>query len=179
LDSRFVPLPSFDRRSRRVAAPLLLAAAGVVVLARCGDSGSSSGSSGSSAAPPPPAASSAPAAGAGTAVTADETEFKIALSQNSFAPGTYTFNAKNSGKFPHALTIDGPGVSNQATPTLKAGESGSVTVNLVNGTYTVYCPVDGHRDKGMQMTINVGGGGATTSSSTSSGGSSGSGAGGY
>jgi uncharacterized cupredoxin-like copper-binding protein len=85
-----------------------------------------------------------------------------------------TFQAQNSGKFPHALTVDGPGVSDQATSKLSPGQSGSVTVTLQAGTYTVYCPVDGHRAKGMLTHITVGGGAApTTSPATTSGTSSG------
>jgi len=116
-------------------------------------------------------------------VTADETDFHIQLSQADFTPGTYTFQTKNDGKFPHALTIDGPGVAKQATPTLPAGQSGSVTVTLQAGTYTFYCPVDAHRTKGMQMQVNVAAAGAGSSSgsapTTSSTGTSGGGAGGY
>jgi uncharacterized cupredoxin-like copper-binding protein len=106
-------------------------------------------------------------------VTATETEFHIALSQTTFAPGTYTFEAKNAGTFPHALTVDGPGVADQATSTLQPGQSGSVTVNLQAGKYTIYCPVDGHRAKGMLMDVTVGAaagtGGAATSGSAPSG----------
>jgi uncharacterized cupredoxin-like copper-binding protein len=38
---------------------------------------------------------------------------------------------------------------------LTRGDTTELTVNLPAGSYTVYCPVDGHRDKGMQRTIVV------------------------
>jgi uncharacterized cupredoxin-like copper-binding protein len=155
----------------RGAATLLFAVTGLALVSACG----SNSSNGTQAAPPPPpsSASTGSSGGGGTNVTADETDFHIALSQSSFSPGTYTFQTKNSGKFPHALTISGPGVANQSTPKLQAGQSGNVTVTLQNGTYTFYCPVDGHRAKGMVMQVTVGGAGATTSSSSSGSGSSG------
>jgi uncharacterized cupredoxin-like copper-binding protein len=108
---------------------------------------------------------------------ATETEFKIALSQTSLQPGSYTFQARNAGKFPHALTVDGPGVQDQSTPKLSPGQAGSVTVALQPGTYTVYCPVDGHRAKGMLTHLTVApAAGASTSQATSPGSTSGGGA---
>src|SRR4051794_21627167 len=101
---------STTRGNRRTAVrpltTLLVPAAALVVLAGCG----SSSSGGGSAAAPPPSSAAPSGASAGTNVTATETEFKIALSQDSFSPGTYTFQTTNAGKFPHALTVDGPGV---------------------------------------------------------------------
>jgi len=38
---------------------------------------------------------------------------------------------------------------------LKAGEKTSLTVSLPAGTYTVYCPLPGHADKGMKGTLTV------------------------
>jgi uncharacterized cupredoxin-like copper-binding protein len=111
-------------------------------------------------------------------VSATENEFKIALSQTSFKPGPYTFQVQNTGKFPHALTVDGPGVQDQATPTLTSGQTGSVSVALQAGTYTVYCPVDGHRAKGMLTQITVAPDAAAAPSSASSPASTGGGGGG-
>ncbi len=66
------------------------------------------------------ASSAAPSGSAdnATMVTADETEFTIKLSTTKFTAGTYTFVAKNSGQAPHALEIDGPGVSDRKTTTI-------------------------------------------------------------
>jgi uncharacterized cupredoxin-like copper-binding protein len=97
------------------------------------------------------------AAGA-TKITVDETEFKITLSQSTFTPGSYEFAVKDAGKFPHNLVISGPGVDNQKIPTgspLGAGQSATATVALQAGSYELYCGVPGHKEKGMDMTIQV------------------------
>ena len=98
-------------------------------------------------------------------MTAAEDEFHIKLSQQSFAPGGYTFQATNSGTIPHALTIDGPGLSDVSTGLLKPGQSATMTVNLKAGSYNVYCPVGQHKAEGMSVNITVSGAGAGGSSS--------------
>jgi plastocyanin len=137
---------------------------GVAVLtAACGGSGGSTPSGGSSgASAPTTAASSGQVAGStsGTQVTATLTEYKIALSTSTFAPGTYTFVTKNAGQVGHALEIDGPGVSDKKTGGLQPGASANLTVTLSAGTYDVYCPVPGHKALGMDTKITVAGSGA-------------------
>ena len=138
-----------------------LARAGAVLgaltmLAACGG-GSSDGSAGSTPPPTSPSAStsaSSPAA-TGTAVTVKETEYSLELSQSTFSPGTYTFTAQNDGGTTHALKIEGPGIEEQQTNNLAPGDSASLTVTLQSGTYELYCPVDGHRDNGMETEITV------------------------
>ena len=160
---------------------------GVAVLtAACGGSGGSTPSGGSSGAPAPTtAASSGQAAGSstGTQVTATLTEYKIALSTSSFAPGTYTFVTKNAGQVGHALEIDGPGVSGKSTGGLQPGSSANLTVTLSAGTYDVFCPVPGHKALGMDTTITVSGsgaaGGGSGASATTQQATSNSGGGGY
>lgn len=159
-------------------ARLGLLSVGLLLLAACGSSKSATSTSASSApAGASPSSQSASAAGEGTKVTVSEDEFNIKLDRSSFPPGAYTFVADNTGKFPHALTIDGPGISDQGTATLSPGSSGSVTVTLQNGSYEIYCPVDGHKSKGMDTHITVGAvgsGGTGTSSSSGPSSSSGS-----
>lgn len=93
--------------------------------------------------------------GAGTTVTAMESEFKIALDTTTFKPGSYTFNSTNKGSFKHNITIDGPGASDVTTGNIDPGKSGTVTVTLAAGTYEIYCSIPTHKDKGMDMTITV------------------------
>jgi len=140
-------------RGRIALLALPLAVAGTAALA----AGCSSGSSGSASSPSAPAPATSPAAaGGGTKVTANETEFKIALSQTSFTPGRYTFTAVNKGTLPHNLVINGPGVSQAKTPgLLSPGQSGQVTVTLKKGSYDVYCGVPGHKAQGMDLHITV------------------------
>lgn len=119
-----------------------------LVLAACssGGGGQSSGSAGSGTTQ----------AASGTRVTVTESEFMLKLSRSSFTPGTYTFVADNHGTITHALSIDGPGVEDARTKDIPAGHSGTVTVTLKKGTYDVYCPVDSHKQMGMDEHIKVG-----------------------
>jgi uncharacterized cupredoxin-like copper-binding protein len=88
-------------------------------------------------------------------VTATLTEFKIALSQQTFKAGAYTFAVKNAGATTHALAIQGPGVSGQSTKNLDPGSSATLNVTLQAGTYDVFCPVDSHKSLGMDLRITV------------------------
>lgn len=105
------------------------------------------------------AASSSSASGsaakAGSSVNATEAEFSIALSATKFKAGTYTFTVHNAGKFPHNLTIEGPGVDKLASSTVAGGGTAKVTVTLQKGSYELWCSVDSHKDKGMDMHIGV------------------------
>ena len=89
-------------------------------------------------------------------------------------PGTYTFRAVNEGETVHALEIEGMGIEEE-TEEFGPGESAEFTVELTEpGEYELYCPVDGHRELGMDGTVTVGGaaggggggGGETTTDET-------------
>lgn len=138
--------------SKLARAALALVAAGT--LAACG--GGSDNNSGSSGASGSEDGSASVGSDTGTSVTVDETDFALALSVDTFSPGVYTFEASNGGDTTHALEIDGPGVQDAASDQIGPGESTSLTVTLEAGDYTIYCPVDGHRDMGMTTTITVG-----------------------
>ena len=89
-------------------------------------------------------------------MTVQMTDFHLALPNQTLAPGTYTFVAVNAGHTGHAIQIDGPGVSDQRTQgVVQPGQSTSLTVRLVPGTYDIYCPVDGHRAMGMDTHFSV------------------------
>ena len=129
---------------RRTTTGLALVAAIVFGLTACGGSSTSSSTT------------STGASASGTLVAVTETEFAIAMPSTALTAGTYTFKVSNKGKFPHNLTIEGPGVDKAASPTLQGGESGDVTVTLQAGSYELWCSVDGHKDKGMDVKITVG-----------------------
>lgn len=110
--------------------------------------------------------------GATTAAASGET---IEISATDFAfdpptielegPGEYTFRLVNDGGTSHALEIEGAGIEEAASETIGPGETIDLTVELKDGEYEMYCPVDGHRDMGMEGTVLVGGaaaGGTTT-----------------
>ena len=153
----------------------LAAAAGVFALlaASCGGSGSGATSAGS-----PPLATSGASTSSGTQVTASLTEFHIALSQQSFPAGTYTFAVSNDGHATHALEITGPGLSNAQTASLSPGQKANLTVTLQSGSYDFFCPVGNHKAMGMDMNVSVaagGGGGAATTTTGAAGGGGGGG----
>ena len=139
---------------RRTTTGLALAVVAVAfALTACGGSSTAAGSTTSPSSTA--AGSSSPAAAAGTPVQVTEKEFSITLPKTSFAAGTYTFKVTNSGSFSHNFTIEGPGVDKKATATLASGQSREVTVTLQAGSYEVWCSVDSHKDKGMDMMITV------------------------
>lgn len=127
---------------------LLWYAIGVGVIAliavACGGSnGTSSNTTTGSAAP-------------GSKITAIMTEYHIALSSTRMSPGTYTFDAVNSGHIVHTLEISGPGIDSRLKPDLQPGQSADLTVTLQAGTYDVFCPIPGHKQLGMNVNITVG-----------------------
>jgi uncharacterized cupredoxin-like copper-binding protein len=69
-------------------------------------------------------------------------------------PGTYVFKAENTGSITHALEIEGKGVEEE-TKGLDAGQSAKLKVTLNAGRYEIYCPIDGHRQQGMEGTVTV------------------------
>ena len=94
-------------------------------------------------------------------------EFALDPSQVSVEkPGTYTLHAINDGRFVHALEIEGQGVEEE-TEDIQPGEDADLTVELTQaGDYELYCPVDGHRGKGMEGSVDVGGAGAGAATTT-------------
>lgn len=154
-----------SRRWGLLGLALGVAAAVLALLAAaCGSNGSGSTSAGSG---------SAPAGSSGTQVTASLTEFHIALSQQTFPAGKYTFVVSNDGHATHALAINGPGLSNTQTASLSPGQKANLTVTLQTGKYDFFCPVGNHKQMGMDMNVSVaagGGGGATTTGGGAAGG---------
>ncbi|MFQ5840426.1 MAG: cupredoxin domain-containing protein [Candidatus Methylomirabilales bacterium] len=66
--------------------------------------------------------------------------------------GAVTFIVTNKGDEAHGFKIDGvPGGVNKIAP----GKTARVTFTLSKGRYTFYCPVDGHRDGGMEGSLSV------------------------
>jgi uncharacterized cupredoxin-like copper-binding protein len=59
----------------------------------------------------------------------------------------------NPSSVPHAVEVEGKGVEKE-TKTLTNGTA-DVTVNLKAGKYEFYCPVDGHKQAGMEGTLTV------------------------
>jgi plastocyanin len=149
--------------------PLRTAAALTAIIltaAACGGGSSSGGSAGGGG------GGASGGGGGGTPIAVTEKDFSISIAGGTtLAPGMYTFTVTNQGPASHNLTINGPGVSNQATPTFASGTQ-SLTVTLKNGTYDFFCSVPGHKALGMDATVTVGSGGGGSAAGSTSGGSS-------
>lgn len=81
-------------------------------------------------------------------------EYEIRM-PDTLAAGHHSFTVVNSGKANHGLIIEGNGTPAALPSQLTRGDSATLEVDLKPGTYTVYCPVDGHRGKGMTRTVTV------------------------
>jgi hypothetical protein len=82
------------------------------------------------------------------------TEYEIRM-PDSLPAGTHRFRITNSGKVNHSFAVEGPGVSMKLMNDLPRGDSSEMTADLQPGRYTAWCPVDGHRGKGMERKIAV------------------------
>lgn len=136
-----------------------LAAVGLLALAGCGEKRETTtgGASGTGSAP--------------AAVTVSESEFKLDPgSLDVPKEGPVTVQVKNDGAIGHALEIAGPD-GEFKTSTIAPGKSATLKADLKPGTYEMYCPIDGHKDKGMKGEIKVAGGGSGGSGSSGGGGS--------
>jgi plastocyanin len=105
-------------------------------------------------------------------VQVTEKEFSITPSTIALgSTGTYSFTVTNNGAITHAFEVQGHGVTAK-TGNISPASSATLTVDLsAKGSYQAFCPIDGHRAKGMQASITVGaapaaGGGATTTTTT-------------
>lgn len=99
----------------------------------------------------PGAATPAPGA---NVVQVKESEYKIDM-PTSLPAGSITFHVTNAGTTQHSLEIQGQGVDVKLDNPLNPGDSKDWTVNLAAGSYKVFCPIDGHKDLGMQVDLMV------------------------
>lgn len=103
----------------------------------------------------------APAQTTTTTSSAAEVMTNVELSEYAIhIPPTLTagqqrFHIVNTGKEKHNFVITGNGVSAQLPDDLMRGDATEIGIVLKPGTYTVFCPVDGHRGKGMETTVTV------------------------
>ena len=81
-------------------------------------------------------------------------EYEIRMPQTLTA-GHQRFRIVNAGKENHNFEVTGNGVSAKLPDDLTRGDTTEIDMDLKPGTYTVFCPVDGHRGKGMQTTVTV------------------------
>jgi uncharacterized cupredoxin-like copper-binding protein len=93
-------------------------------------------------------------AGSTSRIPVAENEYSIKLSNASLRPGGIAFEAKNKGKIPHDLAIEGNGVERK-TPLIDPGKKATVEADLKPGKYKLYCTVPGHEQLGMKTEVTV------------------------
>jgi plastocyanin len=136
----------------RIATTLTVVA--MLAAAGCGSSGgSSSGSSSGGGYGGGAATKTKTSAASGQVVklSADPSgALKFTTGTLNAKAGTVTLQMSNPSSVPHSIAVEGNGVdkaSSQAS--VGQGQTASVTAPLKAGTYTFYCPVDGHKQAGM------------------------------
>jgi plastocyanin len=142
------------RRILVFALPVLLA----LIAAGCGGSSSSSTSADTSesGAANTGTVSTTPAAGGQTVkLSADASgALKFDTSSLNAKAGQVTIQMSNPSSIEHGISIEGNGVDAEGS-VVPQGGTATVSANLKPGTYTFYCPVDSHRQQGMQGTLTV------------------------
>lgn len=128
---------------------------GALTLAACGGSDNSSPSSNATATP---SATPTPAGGGGQqlslAAPADGS-LKFDKKELTAKAGAVTINFDNPSGTPHAVNVEGNGVAEKGTATITKSKASVTLENLKPGKYEFYCPVDGHRQAGMEGTLTV------------------------
>ena len=145
--------------SHRALPALAIAAAGLVAVAGCGEKRSTTTGSGA-----------APASGSPVAtVKVTESEFKLTPSTAKVAKaGVVEFQVKNGGTVTHALEVVTASGELKTAP-IPPGKNATLKGDLKPGTYQWYCPIDGHKGKGMKGQVVVAGGGSGGGSSGAGG----------
>lgn len=90
-------------------------------------------------------------------------EIRITASEFSFRParlqvsqGEFKITVTNRGRFPHGLAFVG---REEKISYIESGESKSLTLKFDKDAELIfYCPQPGHRRKGMEGKLSVGGG---------------------
>lgn len=81
-------------------------------------------------------------------------EYEFVADSWSAPEGEVTFNYESGGQIGHTLTIEGK----EKEFLLKVSPSApmdSASIQLEEGVYTVYCDLKGHRDLGMEATLEI------------------------
>jgi uncharacterized cupredoxin-like copper-binding protein len=138
--------------TRRFAVLLGVGAAIAVPVVGCGGSDDEDSSTNAAT----PAATTGGGGGAGGTVDLSATDFKFTPSDPSVAAGEVTFKMTNDGQTTHSLEIeDVNGQDVEIEGDVSPGQSGTLTADLKPGTYEFYCPVDSHKEMGMEGEITV------------------------
>ncbi len=74
---------------------------------------------------------------------------------SSVPAGPVAFVVTNQGTVEHNFEVEGEGIEEEFEENLTPGETKTLTVDLMPGTYEVYCPVGNHEDEGMTTELAV------------------------
>lgn len=85
-------------------------------------------------------------------VTLTEHEIEIA---DSAPAGEASFEITNEGENAHSFVIEGDGVDEQLRLEVQPGTTELLNVELTPGTYTVWCPIADHRERGMEAQLQI------------------------
>ena len=92
-----------------------------------------------------------PSGGSAISVVAEDIRFPVHTF--SAAAGAITITYRNEGAIGHTLKIDGVEGFKLSVPA--HGDVDKGTVQLQPGKYTLYCDIPGHRQAGMEATLEV------------------------
>jgi plastocyanin len=140
---------------RRASAVLVVAALAVFGLAACGGDDDDDGGETTAAAP---ATTTAPAGGGGSTVdisTPSGTDLAYDQSDVNATAGSVTINFDNQQSTPHDVKVEDDSGQELGGTDLISSQTTTATVDLQPGSYTFFCSVPGHREAGMEGTLNV------------------------
>jgi uncharacterized cupredoxin-like copper-binding protein len=148
----------------------VFAALAAIAVAGCGGSDKKSESTSAQPAPAPAPTSTSgsgnkggnkgnkankPSKPSNLVIAADSSgQLKFDKSSLKAKAGKVTITMDNPAPVPHAIGVEGSGVDKHGK-TVQMGGKSVVTVNLKPGKYTFYCPVDGHKQAGMEGPLTV------------------------
>jgi len=146
----------------RALSLIVLLCAFAIPVAGCGgdddDSGGGGGGSGSSSGATNTESSGGGAASGGgqtLKIAADPSgALKFDKSSLTAKAGKVTIVMDNPSDVPHAVEIEGNGVEAEGETVTKGGVS-KASAEVKPGEYEFYCPVDGHKQAGMEGTLTV------------------------
>ncbi|MBA3533159.1 MAG: hypothetical protein H0T73_14665 [Ardenticatenales bacterium] len=90
----------------------------------------------------------------GTVIEVQLAEYKIIMPP-TLPAGPISFEITNAGSMEHNFMLEGAGSSRTFDTPLKPGEFRPLPLELVAGSYQVYCPLADHEGRGMELTLTI------------------------
>ena len=139
----------------RATSLILLLFALAIPVAGCGDDDDNGGNGGSNGSSNTGGGGGASGGGQTLRIAADPGgALKFDKSSLTAKAGKVTIVMANPSDLPHAVEIEGNGVEFKGDTVTKGGVS-KASGDLKAGEYEFYCPVDGHKQAGMEGTLTV------------------------